>query len=165
MVRNVEEVMRLEEEASRQRSLADHLADLIAGFAGMVFFVLLHLLWFGAWAAINGGLVSFLPSFDPYPCQLLTMIVSLEGVLLATFVLIEQNRMSARADERSHLGLQVSLLSEQEVTKVIQMLERISGHLGIERDVVDAEARELGERTAVGDLAHRLRERLPPEEK
>ncbi len=68
-------------------------------------------------------------AFDPYPFQLLCMIVSMEGVLLSTFVLIKQNRMSARADERNQLGLQVNLLAEEEVTKVLQMLERISAQL------------------------------------
>ena len=57
--------------------------------------------------------------------------------------------------------MRVSLLSEQEVTKVIQVLERISRELGIERGVVDAEAREFGQRTAIQDLARRLRDRLP----
>ena len=67
-----------------------------------------------------------LPRFDPYPFKLLCMIVSMEGVLLSTFVLIKQNRMGQRADRRNHLDLQVNLLTEQEVTKVIQMLEAIS---------------------------------------
>jgi uncharacterized membrane protein len=162
--RNIEEVARLEQEAAARRSLADRVADLIAGFAGTVVFVLLHLLWFVVWATVNAGLVPGVPAFDPYPFQLLCMIVSMEGVLLSTFVLIKQNRMSARADERNHLGLQVGLLSEQEVTKVIQMLEGISAHLGIQREVVDAEAREPGRHTAVRGLAHQLRERLPPEQ-
>jgi uncharacterized membrane protein len=160
--RNIEEVVRLEEDASRRRSLADRISDVIAGFAGTVTFVLLHLGWFAVWATINAGLIPGVPAFDPYPFSLLCMIVSMEGVLLSTFVLIKQNRMSARADERNHLGLQVSLLSEQEVTKVIQMLEGISAHLGIEREVVDSETKELGQNTAVGDLARQLRDKLPP---
>ncbi|MGE0372619.1 MAG: DUF1003 domain-containing protein [Gammaproteobacteria bacterium] len=161
-VRNIEEVVRLEAEANDQRSVSDRIADLIAGFAGTVIFVLLHLAWFSLWASINAGLIPGIPAFDPYPFQLLCMIVSLEGVLLSTFVLIKQNRMSQRADERSHLGLQISLLSEQEVTKVIQMLEGISTHLGIRQEVVDATAEELGRHTAVGSLAHQLRRKLPP---
>ena len=160
VVRNIEEVVGLEHEAARKRSLADRAADGIAAFVGTVVFVLLHLGWFGVWAAVNTGLVPILPAFDPYPFQLLCMIRSLEGVLLSTFVLIKQNRMSALADERSHLDLQVSLLAEQEVTKVIQMLDHISRELGIEAAVVDAEVRELSEHTAVGGLAERLRERL-----
>jgi hypothetical protein len=47
------------------------------------------------------------------------------------------------------------------VTKLIQMLERVSARLGIEGEVVDAEAREMGETTAVGGLARRLKDRLP----
>ena len=164
ILRNIEEIVRLEEEASRRRSLADRIADLIAGFAGRVTFVLFHLAWFAAWAAINAGLVPGVPAFDPYPFQLLCMIVSMEGVLLSTFVLIKQNRMSARADERSHLDLQINLLAEREITKVIEMLERISHELGVERAVVDEEARELGCNTAVGHLARELRERLPSED-
>ena len=160
--RNIEDVVRLEEEANHQRSGPDQAADAIAGFVGTVTFVLLHLLWFGLWASINTGLIPGLRAFDPYPFQLLCMIVSLEGVLLSTFVLIKQNRMSRRADERSHLGLQVNLLSEQEITKVIQMLEGISEHLGIRHKVVDEAAEELGQNTAVGSLAHQLREKLPP---
>ena len=72
--------------------------------------------------------------------------------------------MSQRADQRSHLDLQVNLLAEKEVTKVIQMLERISRQLGIECEVVDPEARELGEITAVGGLARKLEEKLPADE-
>ncbi len=51
-------------------------------------------IWRGFWAVVNTGLVRIIPAFDPYPFQLLCMIVSMEGVLLATFVLIKQNRMS-----------------------------------------------------------------------
>ncbi len=164
-VRNIEEVVRLEEAASRRRTAADRIADLIAGFVGTVGFVLLHLVWFALWAAVNAGLMPGVPAFDPYPFQLLCMIVSMEGVLLSTFVLIKQNRMSARADERNQLGLQVNLLAEEEVTKVLQMLERISAQLGIDRAaVVDAETEALARHTALGSLARQLQERLPPEE-
>jgi hypothetical protein len=131
VARNIEEVVRLEREAIRRRPPSSRVADHVAGFA------------------------------DPYPFGLLGMLFSLEGVLLAAFVLMKQNRMSALAEQRSHLDLQISLLAEQEVTKIIQMLEHVSARLGIEREAVDAEAREMGEITAVGGLAHRLREQLP----
>jgi uncharacterized membrane protein len=160
-VRNIETVVRLEEEAARHRPPSSRIADVVAGFAGTIGFVLLHTAVIALWAAVNAGLVPGLPVFDPYPFGLLGGAFSLEGVLLAALVLMKQNRMSARAEERSHLDLQISLLAEQEVTKVIQMLERISAQLGIEAAVVDAEAAELGQTTAVGGLAQRLHERLP----
>ena len=162
-IRNIDAVVDLERQADQRRSLSDRIADRIAGFAGTVLFVLLHLAWFAAWAAINAGIVPGVPAFDPYPFQLLCMIVSMEGVLLSTFVLIKQNRMSERADERSHLSLQVALLSEQEVSKVIQMLDSISHRMGMQADVVDAEARDMQQHTAVEDLATKLREKLPSE--
>ena len=159
--RNIEEVVRLEEDASRRRSLADRISDVIAGFAGTVTFVLLHLGWFAVWATINAGLIPGVPAFDPHPFSLLCMIVSMEGVLLSTFVLIKQNRMGVRADRRNRLDLQINLLTEQEVTKVIQMLERISMHLGIENQVLDPDAREMGKVTAVDTLAHELDQKMP----
>ena len=156
---NIQAIIALEEDQERGRSLSDRVADAIATFAGTVVFVLLHLAWFGLWAAINLGLITAVPPFDPYPFQLLCMLVSLEGVLLSTFVLIKQNRMSNRADRRAHLDLQVNLLTEKEVTKVIQLLERVSAHLGVAGG--DAETRELGQETAVDELARELEERLP----
>jgi hypothetical protein len=70
-----------------------------------------------------GGLEALAPPpfrFDPYPYGLLTFIVSLEGVLIATFVVIKQNRMAVQSDQRDHLNLQVDLLAEQEMTAVLR---------------------------------------------
>jgi uncharacterized membrane protein len=85
------------------------------------------------------------------------MILALEAVLLTAFVLIRQNWMSLKADQRSHLDLQINLLAEREATKVIQLLQRISKHLGIEETVTDVKTRELGKDTEVEDVARDLR--------
>jgi uncharacterized membrane protein len=99
--------------------------------------------------------------FDPYPFGLLTMIVSMEGVFLAMFVLIAQNRMSAQSDQRDHLDLQVNLLAEQEMTMVLRMLGRISDHLGVRAsDQDETEARELMESTNVYQLMEELRHKF-----
>jgi uncharacterized membrane protein len=158
---NIDTIVRLEEEALQRRCLSDRMADAVATFVGSVPFVVVHITWFAIWVAINRGLVPFLKPFDPYPFALLCMIVSLEAVLLSTFVLIKQNRMSQRADHRAHLDLQVNLLSEKEITKVIQMLERISSRLGITEQVIDSEVRELENTTAVEHLARQLEEKIP----
>ena len=160
---NIHAVVAMEEEQDRRRSLKDKVADGIGTFAGTVTFVLIHLAFFGAWAAINLKVVPGMSAFDPYPFQLLCMLVSLEGVLLSTFVLIKQNRMGKRSDRRNHLDLQINLLTEKEVTKVIQMLEAISAHLEI-KDALDAETRELGTETAVRDLANELTRSVPEED-
>jgi uncharacterized membrane protein len=92
------------------------------------------------------------------------MLVSLEGVLLSTFVLIKRNRMSQRADQRAHLDLQVNLLTEKEVTKMLQLQRLICDRLGIKDVDRDPETLELSTNTAVDNLARELDERLPATE-
>jgi uncharacterized membrane protein len=158
---NINTVIRLEEEARQQRTTADRISDTIADFVGSIPFVVMHLLWFGFWVLINA--TSFLQRFrfDPYPFALLCMLVSLEGVLLSTFVLIKQNRMSLRADQRSHLDLQVNLLSEKEITKILQLQRLICERLDIKAATEDKEVKELSGVTAVDNIAHEINEKIP----
>src|SRR3954465_12272196 len=96
VIENIETVIRLEEEEARRRTFGERISDAVAGFVGTILFVGVHVAVFLVWVMINTGLLP-VPRFDPYPFAFLTMFVSLEGVLLSTFVLIKQNRMSLRA--------------------------------------------------------------------
>lgn len=154
---NINAVVHLEEAASRERTASDRISDAIANFVGTILFVGLHVAWFVFWVGINLGKYRF----DPYPFSLLCMLVSLEGVLLSTFVLIKQNRMSHRADHRAHLDLQINMLAEQEITKLLQLQRLICKKLDILEAEVDSELRELSEITAVGNLARELTEKMP----
>jgi uncharacterized membrane protein len=154
---NIDAVVRAEEVALERRSWADRLSDSIANFAGTITFVGLHIVWLVLWGAINAGLIPFIPAFDPYPFGLLAMIVSIEGVLLSTFVLIKQNRMGYLSDRRAHLDLQVNLLAEREVTRLLRLTEAIAHRLGIE-DVGDSGT--LAEETAVEQLVEELDRKL-----
>lgn len=158
---NINTVAAIEEEAQLKRTTADRLSDTIANFVGSIPFVLLHLVWFGVWVAVNIGVLWGKWRFDPYPFALLCMLVSLEGVLLSTFVLIKQNRMSQRADHRAHLDLQVNLLSEKELTKILQLQKLICARLDIEEAIRDREVDELSSVTAVGNLAREIDKRMP----
>jgi len=160
---NIDAVMKLEQEALRDRTAADRISDAIANFVGSIPFVALHVIWFAIWAAVNCG--AFGPSwkFDPYPFALLCMLVSLEGVLLSTFVLIKQNRMGRHAEQRNHLDLQINLLAEKEVTKVLQLQQLICKRLGIAEVEMDEEIRELSTVTAVDNLAHEVGQNMPKE--
>jgi uncharacterized membrane protein len=82
--------------------------------------------------------------------------------MLTAFVLIRQNRMSLRADRRNHLGLQINLLAEKEITTIIQMLGRMSRQMGIEAEVTDSETREFAEDTSVETIARDLQDNLNP---
>ena len=158
---NINIVAAIEEQALLKRTTADRLSDIIANFVGSIPFVVLHLVWFGVWVAVNIGVLWGKWKFDPYPFALLCMLVSLEGVLLSTFVLIKQNRMSQRADQRAHLDLQVNLLSEKELTKILQLQKLICERLDIQEAAQDEEVEELSSVTAVGTLAHEIDKRMP----
>lgn len=158
---NIANIAKIEEECLERRSRLERIGDAIGSFSGSMTFVVLHLLWFLAWILINTKMISWIPAFDPYPYMLLSMVVSLEAVLLSTFVLMKQNRMSKRADQRAHLDLQINLLTEREVTKNIQLLRRICAHLGLEEDATDTEVEELSKRTAVEPLAKELQKTIP----
>ncbi len=94
------------------RRAEDRAADRVTAFAGSLKFVYIHSVWFGVWIVLNVGLAGVGLEFDKFPFGLLTMIVSLEAIFLATFVMVSQNRQAARADIRSALDFETNLRSE-----------------------------------------------------
>jgi uncharacterized membrane protein len=155
--RNVAEIARLEERESRELPLSGRVSLAITGRVGTLTGTLLHAGAFLSWCLWN--LVAPDPlRFDPYPFGLLTMIVSMEGVLLATLVLVSQNRMSVQSDQRDRLNLQVDLLAEQEMTMVLRMLNRIGDSMGIRPDDREQQAtQQLMEETNIYQLMEELR--------
>jgi len=78
----------------RFRNAETKLADLITRFAGSMTFVYVHIIWFTFWIVFSEQIG------DPFPYGLLTMIVSLEAIFLATFIMVAQNRQAELAEER-----------------------------------------------------------------
>jgi uncharacterized membrane protein len=120
---------RREEEVSR--SGQERIADLVTRFTGSMRFVYIHLVLFGSWIFINLGWIPGVPRFDP-SFVVLAMVASVEAIFLSTFVLISQNRMSALADKRADLDLQISLLSEHEITRIITVVTAMAERMGLE---------------------------------
>ena len=153
-------VAKIEHDAYRARTLMDHVAGWITRRAGSGTAIVLHLIWFAFWLLANIGAVPGVSPFDPFPFNLLTMVVSLEAIFLTLFVLISQNRMSQEADKRAQLDLQVNLLAERETTMILQMLDRISEKLEIpesrREDLV-----QLLKETRIEELAKKLDQALP----
>jgi uncharacterized membrane protein len=124
-----------------QRSPIEIAADRLTRWAASTPFLLIHVVWFGAWMIVNTGAFGFRP-FDPFPFGLLTMIVSLEAIFLAIFVLLAQSRESAVAELREEVSLQVVLRMEEEVTKTLQLVAGLYARLGYQVSA-DAELREM----------------------
>jgi uncharacterized membrane protein len=131
--RNIRTIIQLRLKAARERSLQDRIADTITSFSGRMVFVYVHIVWFGLWFLLNSGHFGIQP-FDPFPYGFLTMVVSLEAIFLATFVLVSQNRLSGELEHRADLALHIGLLTEHELTRVLQMLDVIQQKMGIEDD-------------------------------
>jgi uncharacterized membrane protein len=148
--RNIRTLIDLRLQAARARGLQDQLADTITTFSGRMAFVYVHIVWFGLWFLLNTGRFG-VPPFDPFPYGLLTMVVSLEAIFLATFVLISQNRLSAEAEHRADLALHMGLLTEHELTRVLQMLDAIQDKMGIE-NYADSELADLEMETRPEDV-------------
>jgi uncharacterized membrane protein len=158
---HIDSIVRQEEEALQRRSRSERLADGVGGFAGSLSFVVVHLVLVIAWVLVNSGKILSVRPFDPYPFSLLGAIVAVEAVILSSFILMRQNRMMRRGERRDHLNLQVDLLAEKEITKVLQMARAICGHLGLQNIIDDKEIRELSQDTSIESLSKTLEDRLP----
>ena len=90
-----------------------------------------------------------------------TTIVGLEAILLASFLLMRQTRVSRRAEERDHLMLQLLLLTEKEVTAVLSLERQIAKQLGLEDAANRSEVRELSRDTSIDEMAQTIKEALP----
>jgi uncharacterized membrane protein len=128
--RNIRALLERRQETDRRKSRQDRIADAVARFTGSMRFVYIHLVLFGAWIAINLGWTP-LPRFDA-SFTVLAMAASVEAIFLSTFVLINQNRMGALADRRAELDLQVSLLAEHEITRILTLVATIAERMGID---------------------------------
>jgi uncharacterized membrane protein len=161
--RNIESVAQLEQEFLRQRSPVACLSDRITDFAGRPLFITAQAVCFVGWVVLNtvdafGGV-----AFDLYPFSLLGLCVASEAALLSFFVLMSQKRQTRQADQWAHVHLQVSLLAEQEMTKMLQLLRSICDHLGLETVARDKDLKEMVKPTHVLALVQEV-EKMREEE-
>jgi uncharacterized membrane protein len=140
--RNIRMLLEQRREQERRRGLEERIADAITRFTGSMRFVYLHLVLFGLWIAVNLGWLPVRP-FDP-TFVVLAMVASVEAIFLSTFVLISQNRMAALADRRADLDLQISLLAEHEISRVIALVTSIAERMEIDQ-ARDPELTELAQ--------------------
>ena len=156
---HVDLIAKHEQEFLAKRTLGERLGDRIAAWVGSFPFVILHLCFFVLWIMWN-HLFSINRQFDPYPFSLLGTMVAMEGIILASFILMRQARLGRRADERDHLMLQILLLTEKEITAVLKVDRQIAAQVGAEKVANTAEVRELSQQTSIEGVAQTIRENL-----
>ena len=154
--RNIQALLERRQAEERSLGFQERVAERITKFTGSMAFVYLHLVVYGAWVVINLGWIPGVPRFDP-TFVILAMEASVEAIFLSTFILMTQNRMMSQADKRADLNLQISLLAEHEVTRLLQLVRDIAEKLEIpaarepelddlERDVAPEQVLETIER-------------------
>lgn len=128
--RNIEALQQRRKSEEARATLEERVAEKITRFTGSMRFVYFHAVAYGFWIVANRGWVPGVTPWDP-SYVVLAMVASVEAIFLSTFILISQNRMAAAADKRAELDLQISLLTEHEVTKLVEMVAAISESLDL----------------------------------
>lgn len=120
-----------EAQSLRHRSLFNQIADDLTNAFGSTTFLMLNVFFFAFWIALNSGYVEGVEPFDPFPFGFLTMIVSLEAIILSVFILVSQNRQALITSIREELHMQINLIAEEEITKTLKILAEIRKKMGI----------------------------------
>ncbi|HEX8450355.1 MAG TPA: DUF1003 domain-containing protein [Allosphingosinicella sp.] len=130
--RNIAALERRRREEAERASIEERIAGAITRFTGSMRFVYLSLAVVAFWVTANLGWIPAVRAFDS-EFIILAMIASVAAIFLSTFVLISQNRMARAADRRAELDLQISLLSEHEVTRIVALVAAIADRLGVDQ--------------------------------
>jgi len=112
------------EETEDKRTVVQKVADGIAEFSGSIPFLMIHIGIFAVWIITN----TLLPKslwFDPFPFGLLTMVVSLEAIVLSVFVLLSQNRQAAKDHIRSDIEYDINLKAELEIAHLHEKVDTL----------------------------------------
>ena len=139
--RNIEALVERRKQEEAEYTHEERFAIRISNFAGSMAFVYVHLAVLVLWVVVNGWGVPGIPRFDP-SLTLIAAVASLEAIFLSTFVLINQNRMAAASLKRADLDVQMSLLTEHELTRVLGLVAEIANRLNVKTHI-DRELEEL----------------------
>ncbi|OGM61062.1 hypothetical protein A3A75_02790 [Candidatus Woesebacteria bacterium RIFCSPLOWO2_01_FULL_39_10] len=130
-----------EAKALKKRSFGVRFADDLTSLFGSILFLIINATAFVCWILINTGKVPSIPVFDPFPFSMLTTLVSLEAIILTVIVLMSQNRQSLISSMREEIDIQVNLIAEREITKILKLLTEYMKVKGIK--IEDSELEDM----------------------
>lgn len=127
---NIRALINRQVKEEQGKSFKEKIGERIGRFTGNLAFIYTHAIVFGSWLIWNLGWLGLKP-FDPSFIGL-QLITAIEAIFLTTFVLMSQNSLDTQADKRAELDLQISLLSEHEITRLISLIKGIAQKLDVE---------------------------------
>lgn len=144
--------------ANAHRSKSARATDWMTSRFGSVGFLIGNAIFFMAWMLLNSGLIPGVQVFDKYPFTFLTMVVSLEAIFLSIIVLISQNRAAHIADVREEIDLQLDVITEEELTKVMEMVAFLAAKQGY--DTNDKSLKQMLKQLDVNKISQLLEKQL-----
>ena len=127
--RNLQAILHKERSVQSDTTIGHRFAGHVAAFCGSMTFVWIHVVIFTLWIAYNTS-PWVLVHYDPLPFTFLNFTLSIEAIFLSAFILITQNREAQIDKQRSHLDLQINLLTEQGNTQMLKILRSIADKVG-----------------------------------
>ena len=128
--RNVEIVAQMEKASIEQRTPGERVADGFASLLGSWRFIIIQSIVLAFWMTLN--VIGWVKHWDPYPFVLLNLALSFQSAYTGPILLMSQNRQNRITERRSHLDLQINLLSEQENTEMLHLLRLLCEKNGID---------------------------------
>ena len=157
----IELIAKHEQDFLERRTAAERIVDKAAGWIGSLWFIGFHAALIGLWIFLNTKGLSTARRFDPRPFPILNLLVACEAILLTSLVLMRQSRIGRRTDERNHLELQVTLLTEKEITAVLELSRAIAKRLGLGEIAQNPVIERLSQDTPIEEVVESIRENLP----
>ncbi len=144
--RNIDALLHLRQQSDNERTVHQRLADFVVSFFGSFNSLYLHLVFYGSWILFG----FFRSESSSHTFSVVSLFASVEAIFLSSFVLVNQNRMRAIEQRRSDLNLQISLLTEHELTRLIKMVDLVARKLQVDM------------KSEIGDLEE-IKKDVPPE--
>src|SRR5664279_4418286 len=163
---NIEAVLEFYTREEQKITRSQRILERISNFVGRPVFIGFILVFVAVWMVANAVLHRLgMAEFDPAPFPWLQGIVGLGALLTATVVLTKQNRLAKLAEQREHLDLKVTLLTEQKAAKLIDLLEELRRDLPNVSNRHDPEAAALQQSMNPDLVLAALDERSEPDER
>ena len=160
VVKNIKTIIGFQAKQEEKLPIHDRFIEKIAAFFGKSEFLYLQLLFFISWSMCSHLAPQLLPFFGLPQFDLQEMGVDIAALLIATGVLVQQSRQDKLAEQRSHLNLQINLLTEQKIAKLIELIEELRTDLPNIRDRHDWEAQIMKQATDPQIVLNILQENL-----
>ena len=143
---NIDSVVALQKRKWEQTSKSQRRIERVGRFIGRPIYLIGVLAFAGFWIGCNVGAMLFgVSPMDAPPFAILQGVMTLVALITTTIVLIAQNRQTKVEQEHMHLDLQVNLLTEQKVTKLILLVEELRRDLPMVKDRHDPHSARMQE--------------------